>query len=132
MSTRPSARRLVSLVSLSATFVLLFTYRVTADSHSPNLQAFRNSTGNLKTFSTQGSIDLSSAFFQNLGSNGRSCGSCHQPGDGWSITPEHLQARFDADGGLDPVFRPNDGAVCPTADVSTVDARRRAYSMLLS
>ena len=111
---------------------MVFTYGVTADSHAPNLQAYRNSTGEVRTFSTKGNIDLGSAFFQSLGTNGRSCGSCHQPSDGWSVTPEHLQARFDIDGGLDPVFRPNDGANCPTADVSTPDARRRSYSMLLT
>src|SRR6185312_3958229 len=132
MFKRPFAGRVALLASIAAASALLFTYGVTADSNAPNLQAFRNSTGELKTFSSNGSIDLSNAFFQSLGTNGRSCGSCHQPSDGWSVTPEHLQARFDVDGGLDPVFRPNDGAVCPTADVSTADARRRAYSMLLS
>jgi hypothetical protein len=33
---------------------------------------------------------------------------------------------------MDPIFRPVDGAVCPTADVSTVQARRAAYKMLLT
>lgn len=132
MLKRPYAGRLALLASVAATFVLLFTYGVTADSHEPNLKAFPNPTGEAKTFSTDGSIDLNNAFFQSLGSNGRSCGSCHQPGDGWSITPEHLQDRFNKDGGLDPVFRPNDGAVCPTADVSTVHARRHAYALLLN
>ncbi len=131
MSRLPSARRSV-LIACTCTLLLFFTYGVTADSHSPNLQAFPNSTGTLKTFSSQGSINLSSAFFQNLGTNSRTCATCHQPSDGWGITPEHVQARFDADGGLDPIFRPVDGAVCPTADVSTVDARRQAYSMLLT
>ena len=32
---------------------------------------------------------------------------------------------------MDPIFRPNDGANCPTADVSTAGARRAAYSLLL-
>src|SRR3569623_1959363 len=51
---------------------------------------------------------------------------------GWTITPAEMQARFDATGGTDPVFRTNDGSVSPTADVSTVNARRSAYKMLLS
>src|SRR3569832_830912 len=33
-------------------------------------------------------------FFESLGSNGRSCASCHQPEEGFSISPTHLQARF--------------------------------------
>lgn len=120
------------LFCLCAATALFFNTSVTADSHEPNLQAYRNATGELRTFSSNGSIDLSNAFFQNLGSNGRSCASCHQPGDGWSVTPEHLQARFNADGGLDPVFRSNDGAVCPTANVSTETDRRNAYRLLLT
>jgi cytochrome c peroxidase len=71
-------------------------------------------------------------FFTSLGTNGRSCVTCHQPGDAWSITPEHLQERFEASRGLDPVFRTNDGSNSPEADVSTLSARRRAYSMLLT
>jgi hypothetical protein len=67
-----------------------------------------------------------------LGTNGRSCGSCHQPSDGWTIIPSHLQQRFDSTGGTDPVFRTVDGSNAPNLDVSTVDARRSAYSMLLS
>jgi hypothetical protein len=48
------------------------------------------------------------------------------------VTPAHLQARFDATGGEDPIFRTNDGSASPFADVSTVSARRAAYNMLLT
>jgi len=89
-------------------------------------------TGFLRTFVSSGKIDTTNPFFQSLGSNGRSCVSCHQPGDAWSITPAHLKARFEATGGTDPVFRIVDGSNSPLADVSTVDARRKAYSMLLN
>jgi cytochrome c peroxidase len=71
-------------------------------------------------------------FFASLGTNGRSCATCHVGSEGWTITPADMQARFDATGGTDPVFRTNDGSVSPTADVSTVAARRTAYAMLLS
>ena len=91
-----------------------------------------NASGFAATFSTIGSIDLTNPFFQSLGSNGRACASCHQPSDGWTVTPGHLQARFDASDGTDPIFRTNDGSNSPDADVSTVEARRAAYSMLLS
>jgi hypothetical protein len=47
------------------------------------------------------------------------------------VIPSHIRERFDATGGTDPIFRTNDGSNSPLADVSTVDARRRAYSMLL-
>lgn len=71
-------------------------------------------------------------FFQSLGSNGRSCSSCHLPDQGWTVTPQKIQKRFDVTGGRDPIFRTNDGSVSPLADVSTIDARRRAFKMLLT
>ncbi len=97
----------------------------------PNMLPFPNPAGFAATYSTAGSIDLTNPFFQSLGTNGRACVSCHQPSDGWTVTPPHIQARFDASGGTDPIFRPNDGSVSPDADVSTVEARRAAYKMLL-
>ena len=89
-------------------------------------------TGTIRTFSASGSIDTSNPFFGSLGTNGRSCASCHRPENAWTITPDGVQARFADSAGTDPLFRPVDGSNAPTADVSTVDARRRAYSMLLS
>ena len=67
-----------------------------------------------------------------LGSNGRSCVTCHQPAQGWSITPAELRDRFDRTDGLDPIFRTNDGSNCEGADVSTIRKRRRAFSLLLA
>jgi cytochrome c peroxidase len=91
-------------------------------------------TGRFQTYSTKGSIDTTNPFFASLGTNGRSCASCHQAQDAWTITPTHAQAMFEATTpkGTDPLFRTNDGSVSPNADVSTEDARRTAYSMLLS
>ncbi len=97
----------------------------------PNLAPFLDPSGVLRTFSTDGDIDLSNPFFKSLGTNGRSCVTCHQPSDAWSVTPAHLKARFVLSQGLDPIFRPVDGANCPSADVSTVQARQSAYDMLL-
>jgi len=95
-------------------------------------QLFANPSGYAATFSTTGSVELTGAFFTSFGTNGRTCGSCHQPSDGWTVIPSHVQERFEASDGLDPIFRLNDGSVSPNADVSTVGARRAAYSMLLS
>jgi mono/diheme cytochrome c family protein len=98
----------------------------------PNMLPIPNASGFSATYSTAGRIDLDNPFFQSLGANGRSCASCHQPDDAWTVTPGRLQARFDASDGTDPVFRLNDGAVSPLADVSTPKARRSAYAMLLA
>jgi cytochrome c peroxidase len=98
----------------------------------PQIIISDNAMGMAATISTTGVIDLTNPFFQSLGTNGRSCGTCHQAQDGWTVTPKSIRARFDASGGTDPIFRTNDGAVSPHADVSTVAARLRAYDMLLS
>lgn len=94
--------------------------------------SFPNDSGVASTASTNGPIDTNNPFFKSIGTNGRACVTCHQPSAGWSIAPTEVKARFEATGGLDPIFRTNDGSNCPTADVSTMSARRAAYSMLLS
>jgi cytochrome c peroxidase len=96
------------------------------------LAEFSNESGRWRTVSTAGRVDQSNPFFQELGTNGRSCATCHQADDAWTITPAKLQARFKATDGRDPVFRLVDGANSPRADVSTTKARRAAYSMLLT
>jgi cytochrome c peroxidase len=73
-----------------------------------------------------------SPFFASLGTNGRSCGSCHVADEGWTVTPTGIESRFDATNGTDPIFRTNDGSVSPNADVSSVSKRKTAYAMLLS
>jgi hypothetical protein len=102
-----------------------------AETVGPTFDA-ANDTGVTRLFSAVGPITIPHPFGQALGTNGRMCVSCHSPFDGMSLTPAGVRARFDATGGLDPLFTVNDGSNSPTADVSTVEARRRAYSMLLS
>lgn len=89
-------------------------------------------SGWLQTSTPSGAINHASAFFKSLGSNGRSCNSCHQQQDAWTISAADVRKRFDASAGTDPIFRLVDGADSPQADVSTLAARREAYSMLLA
>jgi cytochrome c peroxidase len=99
----------------------------------PEFAVFPDSSGFFATVNQGGpTVESTNPFFQNLGTNGRSCVSCHQPGDAFSITPPHIVERFEATRGTDPIFRPVDGANCPTADVSTLEERREAYSLLLT
>jgi cytochrome c peroxidase len=98
----------------------------------PNLVPTVNDSGFAATFSKTGVIDRTGPFFQSLGINGRSCSSCHIQGEGWTITPRGVQARFERSQGNDPIFRTVDGSNSPVADVSTLEARRSAYSMLLT
>ena len=97
-----------------------------------NDTVFRNPAGLSGTFSTQGLIDTSNEFFQVLGTNGRSCDTCHKPEEGWSVTPRGVEKRFKATAGTDPIFRTNDGSNSPNAKVKTRRNRRKAYSMLLN
>lgn len=99
----------------------------------PQFQIFADPDGAFATVNLGGPTDTSAnPFFQELGSNGRRCITCHQPSDAFSITPPHIQARFAATLGTDPLFRPVDGANCPTAGVTTLEERREAYSLLLA
>ena len=93
---------------------------------------FPNASGLLRTISTNGTIDLSNPFFQPLGTNGRSCASCHRPSEGWSVTPEGVQARFDDSDGADAIFRNNDGSNCEGALPGSRQEQWDAYSLLLT
>ena len=100
----------------------------------PNLFPLPNRSGFLETYNVHNApISLKGAFFQSLGTNGRSCSSCHLPTEGWSISAEEVQLRFLLTQGLDPIFRTNDGSNCDqNIDTSTLQERRKAYSLLLS
>src|ERR1035437_10295709 len=84
------------------------------------------------TYQPAGPFTADNPFFKPLGSNGRACVTCHDPSAGWTITPVHIRARFEASHGADPLFRPADGATCPDADVSTPAAMKKAYGLLLN
>jgi hypothetical protein len=100
----------------------------------PNLFPLPNASGFVETYNINNtSIDLTGPFFQSLGTNGRSCFSCHRPAEGWSVSAAEVQLRFLLTQGLDPIFRTNDGSNCDhNIDSSTVEGRRAAYSLLLS
>jgi cytochrome c peroxidase len=97
----------------------------------PNNQLIPNPGGEAATFSTQGAVNLTGEYFQAQGKNGQSCASCHIPEEAWSITPVTLRHLFDETDGTHAVFNPRD-ANNPNMDVSTKEARRAAYSMLLT
>jgi mono/diheme cytochrome c family protein len=91
----------------------------------------QNPGGEATTFSARGSVNLTGEYFRPQGTNGQSCATCHIPEEAWSITPATLQRLFDETKGTHPIFNLLD-ANNPNTDVSTVEARRAAYSMLLS
>jgi cytochrome c peroxidase len=81
----------------------------------PNLEAYPTPTGTVSTFSAAGSIDPNGIFFQKLGTNGRTCASCHELDQGMGLSAAGAQATFASSGGADPLFLALDGANCPSA-----------------
>ena len=97
----------------------------------PNGVYFPNSGGASQTYSTNGGIDQTGPFFQSLGTNGRSCATCHQASDGMSVAAKNVELRFLLSAGEDPIFRTVDGSNCDhNIDVSTLPGRYAAYSLL--
>jgi cytochrome c peroxidase len=86
---------------------------------------FRNATNNPSI------VNPSNSFFDpSLGTNGQACVTCHQPSQGFSITPSFIRLRFALTQGLDPLFRANDTADRPDADLSSLHARREAFDLV--
>jgi cytochrome c peroxidase len=119
----------VTIATLGGTIVT--ARRAGARESLPAALMFSNAAGVLGTVTSGGSFDGSNPFFADLGTNGRTCGTCHRPAQAWGITPGELAGRFERTDGLDPIFRANDGSNCETADLSTLEARRRSFSLLL-
>jgi cytochrome c peroxidase len=85
-------------------------------------------TGALQTINVNGRTNTKGAFFQSLGTNGRSCSTCHVADQAMSISPPQIRERFAQTHGRDALFAAFDGANCPNAKAS--DAA--THSLLLS
>lgn len=125
-------KRITFAATAALAAVMAVIDRTAAGEPRPNLLTFANTAGVHRIVSTTGPIDGSNPFFQDLGTNGRTCFTCHRPAQGWTITPEEVQERFDRTDGLEPIFRRNDGSNYESADLSTIDSRKDAFSLLLS
>jgi cytochrome c peroxidase len=93
----------------------------------PNLEPFPDPAGAVTTFNTAGAIREDNPFFQPLGTNGRTCATCHEADEAFSITPAKIEEVYVRTHGQDPLFAAVDGANCPT-DTSK---DRAAHSLLL-
>src|SRR6516165_8208908 len=130
ISTRLALAALILVAGIAA------ASRVRADSEPgpptrlPNNFPRFNPSGFATTFSPDGFVDLTGEFFKPQGSNGRSCSTCHLAQDAWSITPASIGLLFASTDGTHPIFNPLD-ADNTNDDLSTVEARRAAYSMML-
>jgi cytochrome c peroxidase len=124
------------IAGVAATIIVLSgvaaVRHTTADEPRRNQVTFFNRAGLLRSITTAESFDTGNPFFQSLGTNGRSCFTCHRPDQAWSVTPREIRERFEETRGRDPIFRANDGSNCEGADISTVGKRRAAFSVLLT
>jgi hypothetical protein len=96
----------------------------------PNNLPIPDSAGFAASYHPAGSVDLSNNYFTPQGTNGRHCGTCHAPEDGWSITPATVALMFLLTGGNDPLFVNNLDTDTPTSDMSTAAARWKSTTML--
>ena len=88
---------------------------------------FPDETGAFATTSAGERVDLTGPFFQSLGTNGRSCSTCHQADQAMGISTPQIRERFAQTRGRDPLFAAVDGANCPTAAMDD----KSAHSLLL-
>ncbi|MEO7208640.1 MAG: hypothetical protein ABI356_13860 [Steroidobacteraceae bacterium] len=112
------------------TAALLFAACSAAAARAPDVESsiYADPAGALQTINVNGRTDAKGAFFQSLGTNGRSCATCHVADQAMSMSPPQIRARFAQTHGRDPLFAAVDGANCPNGKVS--DAA--AHSLLLS
>lgn len=79
-----------------------------------NLQPFADPSGFVATYNSNGNIDTTNVFFQSLGTNGRSCSTCHIVANAMGLSAAHAREQFAQKGANDPLFALVDGANCPT------------------
>jgi hypothetical protein len=71
-----------------------------------------DSAGFIGIYQSSGPIDRTNPFFQSLGSNGRSCATCHDVAQATSFTPAYARRVYAATRGSAPLFASVDGANC--------------------
>jgi cytochrome c peroxidase len=98
---------------------------------SAALEANRNPFGIADSFHTTGTIDFTNPMFIPLGTNARSCATCHAPDMGWTVTATGVARLFRQSDGLAPLFLPHDEGSRPDADLSTEASRRAAFEPTL-
>jgi cytochrome c peroxidase len=131
-STRRKARmtRVTTGLTLAATLIAMSV--AARENTRAIFRPFRDPSGALQSATADPSLDGGSPFFDpTLGTNGQACSTCHEPGQGFTITLPFIRDAFETSSGLDPLFRANDTADRPDADPSTLEDRRAAFDLFL-
>jgi len=107
-------RAVIATVASTMIYGVVLSGPVAADEHFA-FRIDRDTSGELATLSTNNfSTGSTNGFFANLGSNGRTCGTCHVEANAWTFTPQHAQSLSPSD----PLFTTNDGSDCPATSPS--------------
>ncbi len=122
----------VAHARLMRKFTKIERMRQRAPSVLPTFRLDWDPTGVIASYRPSGAtFTTNNPFFRDLGTNGRTCFTCHQPQEGWSLSAVGAKARFEASYGTDPLFRELDGATCPSAKVATLADKEEAYKLLI-
>jgi len=109
------ARIAVALIGAAAMAASLQPAQAANDGDSDATQLTVDGAGILGSVSTNDfGTGSTNGFFANLGTNGRTCGTCHLEADAWTFTPQHARSLASHD----PLFTPNDGSDCPPTSAS--------------
>jgi hypothetical protein len=85
------------------------------DTVLPAQARFHDGAGDVGVRFAQGPMTLrGNPFFEPLGTNGRACVTCHQPGSAMGLSVEAIRKRWQETRGKDPLFAAIDGSNCPS------------------
>src|SRR5215472_18137264 len=77
----------------------------------PPSKDFGDPSGQLRLLNKSGAVETKGhPFFTALGSNGRSCVTCHQPTSAMSLSLDLIRMRWADTEGKDPLFAASDGS----------------------
>jgi hypothetical protein len=89
---------------------------------------YEDPSGQLRLLNKSGEVQTKDhPFFTPLGSNGRSCVTCHQPTSAMSLSLDLIRLRWADTNGKDPLFAAIDGSNCP----DLAQDREDSHSLLL-
>jgi cytochrome c peroxidase len=109
----PRARAAILALALAGTLPGPGARADSGDAGPQDAQLFFDPTGMIGTLDVNGPVNEQGAFFQSLGTNGRSCATCHLASQAMSLSAAGIQLRFAQTHGRDPLFAAVDGANCP-------------------
>ena len=102
-------------------------------SERSSLEPVANAAGIAETFHASGSIDRNNPFFENLGTNGRTCETCHDARSAWTTSAAVMTELFDSTAGTHPLFVSlHDSGNRPDAPVGNLHQKRASFKTLLS